>query len=192
MAKNRLGCFLISLFLLFVLILAGIIFLEMGSSWYLRTHPSSAAPEIVVCHLDYYPMLEGKQSLLAELVEKHRNGESLTDEDLNRAAVLAPQEDMRGLNGILCNGMIIVSSRLQGSARLYIIRHELEHLFQMEGLKPDCQDWELCATWTAALEYPRGFGLAIISSLIEAYRNSPSIWEFLFSSWYVFKVYLLP
>ncbi len=191
MVKIFRSCFIL-LVILIILLLALIIFLELGSSWYIRSHPSSSAPEILVCHLDYYPVVEGKLSILAELVQKHENGERITKDELDQVVILAPQVDMPGLNGIVCNGMIIVSSRLQGSARLYIIRHELEHVFQMEGLEPDCQDPELCATWVPAREFPLGFVDAILSSLREAYRISPSFWEFLFSSWYIFKVYLLP
>jgi len=191
MVKSLKSCSAL-LIILFTLLLAVVIFLELGSSWYIRSTPSSSAPEILVCHLDYYPVSESKLSILAELVQKHENGKKITEYDLEASVILAPQEDLPGLNGIVCNGMIIVSSRLQGSARLYIIRHELEHVFQLEGLEPDCQDTELCATWAAAREYPQGFVFAIISSLREAYRISPSFWEFLFSSWYIFKVYLLP
>ena len=191
MVKSLKSCSVLLITLL-ILLLAVVIFLELGSSWYIRSTPSSSAPEILVCHLDYYPANEGKISILAELVQKQESGEKITGLDLEGSVILAPQEDMPGLNGIVCNGMIIVSSRLQGSARLYIIRHELEHVFQLAGLEPDCQDTELCATWAAAREYPLGFVFAIISSLKEAYRISPSFWDFLFSSWYIFKVYLLP
>jgi hypothetical protein len=191
MVKSLKSCSVL-LVILIILFLAVIIFLELGSSWYIRSTPSSSAPEILVCHLDYYPANEGKISILAELVQKHESGEKITGHDLEGSVILAPQEDMPGLNGIVCNGMIIVSSRLQGSARLYIIRHELEHVFQMAGLEPECEDEELCATWAAAWEYPLGFVFAIISSLKEAYRISPSFWDFLFSSWYIFKVYLVP
>ena len=191
MAKSLKSCSIL-LIIILVLFLATFIFLELGSSWYIRTTPSSSVPEILVCHLDYYPVIESKISILAELSQKHQRGEKITGYELEDAVVLAPQVDMPSLNGIVCNGMIIVSSRLQGSARLYVIRHELEHVFQMAGLEPECQDTELCATWAAAREFPLGFIFAIYSSLIEAYRISPSFWEFLFSSWYIFKVYLLP
>ena len=191
MAKPLRSC-LFFLLILFVLFLGSIVFLELGSRWYIMSTPSSSAPEILVCHLDYYPINEEKILILDQLTQKHANGEQIQDHELESASILAPQADMPSLNGIVCNGMIIVSSRLEGPARLYVIRHELEHVFQIAGLEPDCEDTELCATWAAALDYPLGFVSAIISSLKEAYRLSPSVWEFLFSSWYVFKVYLLP
>ena len=180
------------LVIMLVLLLSLIIFLELGSSWYIRSNPSSSAPEILVCHTGYYPVIDKKLLYLDELIQKNLRGEKISTDELEQVVLMTPQEDMPSLNGIVCNGMIIVSSRLQGQARFYIIRHELEHVFQMEGLRPNCQDTELCATWVATIEYPLGFGLAIISSLKEAYRISPSFWDFLFSSWYIFKVYFLP
>ena len=191
MVKTLRSC-LVMLVIFVVLLLSVVIFLEMGSRWYIQSNPSSSAPEILVCHTDYYPVIEKKIIYLDELIQKNQRGEKITSDDLERVAVLAPQVDMPSINGIVCNGMIIVSSRLQGAARTYVIRHELEHVFQMEGMRPDCQDTELCATWVAGLEFPLGFILAILSSLSEAYRISPSFWDFLFSSWYIFKVYLLP
>ncbi len=191
MVKWLKSCFII-LVLLLMLVVVGIIFLDLGSNWYIRSTPTSTAPEILVCHLDYYPRNEAKIQLLAELVRNFEGGVKIENDALDQVVVLAPQADMPGLNGIVCNGMIIVSSRLEGPARYYVIRHELEHVFQMEGLRAGCQDWELCATWAAVPEHPVGFILAIISSLQEAYRLSPTVWDFLFSSWYVFKVYFLP
>ena len=95
------------------------------------------------------------------------------------------------MNGVFCSGMVFVSQRLSPSARRYVARHELEHFFQLEGLDNDCEDWELCATWRPAKEYPWGFITTITSSLWES-AHSGSIWDFLFGSWEIFKVYLLP
>jgi hypothetical protein len=178
--------------MLAIILVTLVVFLELGSNWYIQSHPTSEAPPILVCHLDYYPVDQKKTESLAELLDKYKKGEKISTRELDQVALLASQGDMPGLNGIVCNGMIIVSDRLVGSARIYVIRHELEHIFQMEGLETDCQDDELCATWAAARVYPVGFIAAVISSLIEAYQETSSIWEFLFSSWYLFKIYLLP
>ena len=111
---------------------------------------------------------------------------------LEEVLIDVPLEDMPYMNGVFCNGMVYVSQRLSPSSRLYVARHELEHYFQSQGVVGDCEDWELCATWVAAREYPWGFITTITSSLKEAYRLSPSFWDFLFSSWKLFKIYLLP
>ncbi len=181
-------------FLLGGLFLLGfmILFLELGSRLYREPEGDFPAPEWVVCDLERYPPDEGKQLVIQELVDKKARGEKITREDLYRALISAPQDQMPNLNGIVCNQMIFVSSRLPESARYYVARHELEHVFQLEGMDPDCQDWELCATWAAAWEFPLGLLRTITSSLREAYRISPSLWSFLFSSWRVFKFTLLP
>jgi hypothetical protein len=196
MSNKRRGvlrtCLALFLFLAFLLLTSSLILLELGSRWYTSSGPDLEAPEILVCHTDYYPVNPEKVALLEDLVEKDQAGLKITSVELENAALIASEEDMIGLNGIVCNEMIIVSSRLKGAALSYVIRHELEHIYQMAGLRPDCEDWELCATWIAAAEYPGGFIATIISSLVEAYRLSDSIWEFLFSSWSIFKLYLIP
>ena len=169
-----------------------ILFLELGSRWYREPGQDFPAPERAVCDLDRYPLDEGKTLVIQELVGKKARGEKITREDLDRALISAPQDQMPGLNGVVCNQMIFVSSRLPESARYYVARHELEHVFQQQGMDGDCQDWELCATWAAAWEFPLGLLRTISSSLREAYRISPSLWSFLFSSWRVFKFTLLP
>jgi len=191
-----------------------VLFLEAGSRWYREPEGDFPAPEravcdldrypldegktlviqelVGVCDLDRYPLDEGKTLVIQELVGKKARGEKITREDLDRALISAPQDDMPGLNGVVCNQMIFVSSRLPESARYYVARHELEHVFQQQGMDGDCQDWELCATWAAAWEFPLGLLRTITSSLREAYRISPSLWSFLFSSWRVFKLTLLP
>jgi hypothetical protein len=169
-----------------------ILFLELGSRWYREPDQDLPAAERAVCDLDRYPQDEGKLIVIQELVGKKAQGEKITSEDLDLALISAPQEHMPYLNGIVCNQMIFVSSRLPESARYYVARHELEHVFQGQGMDGDCQDWELCATWAAAWEFPLGFLRTISSSLREAYRISPSLWSFLFSSWRVFKLTLLP
>ena len=187
--KRLLPRFLLgSLFLL----VFGILFLELGSRLYREPDQDYTAPEWVVCDLDRYPQEASKLIVIQELVGKKVQGEKITREDLDRASIYAPQEHMPGLNGVVCNQMIFVSSRLPESARYYVARHELEHVFQQQGMDGDCQDWELCATWAAAWEFPLGLLRTITSSLREAYRISPSLWSFLFSSWRVFKFTLLP
>ena len=187
--KRLLPKFLLgSLFILVFMIL----FLELGSRLYREPDQNFPTFEWAVCDLDRYPQDEGKLVVIQELVGKKARGEKITREDLDRALISAPQDQMPNLNGVVCNQMIFISSRLPESARYYVARHELEHVFQQHGMDGDCQDWELCATWAAAWEFPLGLLRTITSSLREAYRISPSLWSFLFSSWRVFKFTLLP
>ena len=85
-----------------------ILFLELGSRWY--REPDQNVPDYVwvVCDLDRYPRDEGKLLVIQELVGKKARGEKITREDLDRALISAPQDQMPGLNGIVCNQMIFV------------------------------------------------------------------------------------
>ena len=169
-----------------------ILFLELGSRWYREPEGDFPAPEWAVCDLDRYPLDEGNTLVIQELVGKKVQGEKITREDLDRALISAPQYDMPGLNGVVCNKMIFVSSRRPEYPRYYVARQELEQVFKQQGMDNDCQDWELCATWAAAWDFPLGLLRTISSSLREAYRISPSLWSFLFGSWRIFKFTLLP
>jgi hypothetical protein len=170
-----------------------LLFLEIGSRLYYEGVPEeiSLAPA-AVCDPAVYPPDPEKLAALERLLEVRRQGRRITPDELERVLVAAPQEDLPYRNGVFCTGMVYISQRLSPPARRYVARHELEHYFQFQGLDNDCQDWELCATWEAAREYPWGFLTTITSSLLESFRVSPSFWDFLFGSWEVFKVYLLP
>lgn len=191
MASNKRRPLRIALVLL-VLLIGGILFLELGSRLYYEDETEVfTLPPAAVCDPVRYPPDPAKLAALEELLDVRLEGRRINPQELERALVPVPQEDMPGLNGVFCSGMVIVSQRLSPSARLYVARHELEHYFQIEGLDGDCQDWELCATWGAAREYPWGF-ITTISSSLWASARSGSIWDFLFGSWEIFKVYLLP
>jgi hypothetical protein len=177
---------------LLLLLIGGILFLELGSRlYYADGKDLFALPPAAVCDPAQYPPDLARLAALEDLLDVRHQGRRITPQELEDVLVEAPQEDMPGMNGVFCSGMVIVSKRLSPSARLYVARHELEHYFQMEGLDGGCQDWELCATWGAAREYPWGFITTISSSLWESARST-SIWNFLFGSWEIFKVYLLP
>ena len=182
---------------LFVISLAFLVsfslFLELGSRLYYEGVPEgiSLAPA-AVCDPAVYPPDPDKLAALESLLDIRRQGSRINPDQLDSVLVAAPQDDLPSRNGVFCNGMVYISQRLGPAARLYVARHELEHYFQFQGLDEDCQDWELCATWGAAREYPWGFMTTITSSLWESFRLSPSIWDFLFGSWTIFKIYLLP
>jgi len=170
-----------------------ILFFELGSRLYFEGDMETiSVPSPAVCDPAIYPPDPDKLAALEDTQETRRLGDRITPVQLESVLVAAPQEDMPGINGVYCNGMVYISQRLAPSARRYVARHELEHYFQFQGLDEDCQDWELCATWGAAREYPWGLLTTITSSLRESLRLSPSFWDFLFGSWTIFKIYLLP
>ena len=179
--------------ILLILLLGFVLFLELGSRWFYKGDPETITlPPAAVCDQAVYPPDPEKLTALESLREARRQGRKVTPGELEGVLVAAPQEDLPYRNGVFCNGMVYINQRLSPSARNYVARHELEHYFQFQGLDDDCRDWELCATWKAACEYPWGFLATITSSLIWSFRHSPSIWDFLFGSWTIFKIYLLP
>lgn len=181
------------LVILLALAISLILFLEIGSRLYYGGVPDKISlPPAVVCDPAIYPPDPEKAAALESLLEVRRQGMRITPSQLEEILIAVPQEDMPSMNGVFCNEMVYISQRLSSSARRYVARHELEHYFQFQGLDEDCQDWELCATWRAAREYPWGLLTTITSSLRESLRLSPSFWDFLFGSWTIFKIYLLP
>ena len=175
-----------------MLLAASVAFLEIGSRRWQHSREPGPRPDWAVCDPERYPARPDKLQALDELSAKQTRGERISGEEVIRAAVLAPQKDMPGLNGIYCNEMIYVSTRLPGSGRRYVARHELEHVFQARGAVPEPEDHELAATWRAAAHHPFGLVVTIFSSLWAAFRSSPSLSSFLYGSWEIFKAYLLP
>jgi hypothetical protein len=179
--------------ILLAFLVSFILFLEIGSRLYYDGVPEAISlPPAVVCDPAVYPPNSKKLAALERLQSVYLQGTRITPAQLEEILVAAPQEDMPNMNGVFCNGMVYVSQRLSPSARYYVARHELEHYFQIQGIDEDCQDWELCATWEAAREYPWGFVTTITSSLWESFRLSSSLGDFLFGAWTIFKIYLLP
>jgi len=180
--------------LILVIIFVSVVFvlyLELGSRKYVQEMPDRECPLRVVCDLTRYPVNQEKIRILNGLVQKRQEGVAVTREDLDRAMILVPEEDMIALNGIYCNDQIYVSRRLPEAARYYVARHELEHVFQNYQVGEVCEDPEFCANCVAGREYPFGLLQTITSSLVAAYRLSPSLEDFLFSAWLTFKAYFL-
>ncbi len=174
------------------LVLGGLILaLETSSQRLLSNQEPPRAQAYLACDPTLNPPDQDKITFLTALGEKYREGISITRDDLDQALILVPAGDMVGLNGVYCNGMIFISDRLKQGARYYVARHELEHVFQAQGLSGDCGDQESCAHWTAAREYPLGLIQTVVSSLVGAYRLSPSLWTFLVNNWVMFKCYFL-
>jgi hypothetical protein len=87
--------------------------------------------------------------------------------------------------GVVC-GIAYVRNSLPNQARLYVKRHEFEHLLQ----DPSMENAEMAANVVAAKEYPIGIVQMIIYALWEGKKELP--WCcFLGSSWFIFKFYFL-
>jgi hypothetical protein len=173
-----------------LLLILFILFLEIGSRYYKCPYVEQC-PSILVCDPVYYPIDESKSRLMQEIVESKRWGLDPSTEDLERVITVVPDADMPGVNGVACGG-IFVREGLGREGRRIVARHELQHIFQQNGLDENCGKWEFCATFVAAMAYPQGFVETVISSLAISLKESPTFWCFLFGSWEIFKAYLLP
>ncbi|MBS3751083.1 MAG: hypothetical protein KGY39_06210 [Anaerolineales bacterium] len=174
-----------------LLLVAFVLFLEIGSRRYMKKHVPQRSFDFVVCDQSKYPVDEDKIQVLKGLVGARREGQAITQEDLNRAMIVVREEDMTHINGVYCNGLIYVSEALPEKAMYYVARHELEHVFQHRGVARECDNDEFCANWIAGSEYPLGLLQTIFSSLIRAYHLYPSVWVFLYGSWRIFRYYFL-
>lgn len=141
---------------------------------------------------DEYPFIydEAQRELIDEIAEKRNAGEAVTKAAYREAMDLlvyeAPQEQLGNVNGVVCRqGVAFVSSGLPHQAKLYVARHELEHLFQTPN-----ENQELQANVAAGKAYPIGLLSTIVHSLIVA-KSHLSWCCFLKSSWFIFKLYFL-
>ena len=111
---------------LFIYILLGITFalgglilaLEISSQRIHASQKSHPAPAYLACDPILNPPDQDKITFLTALGEKHREGISITRDDLDQALILVPAGDMVGLNGVYCNGMIFISDRLKQGATI--------------------------------------------------------------------------
>jgi hypothetical protein len=87
--------------------------------------------------------------------------------------------------GMVC-GIAYVRNSLPDQAKLYVKRHEFEHLLQ----DPSMENSEMAAHYVAAKEYPIGLVQTIVYSLWET-KNELNWCCFFVSSWAIFKFYFL-
>jgi hypothetical protein len=168
-----------------------LLYLENGRNNYSCAAELSSR-RILVCDPNIYPANAGKSEGIKSLIQKKAGGINPTPEELLSVAIFAPYKDMEGLNGVYCNENIIVRDNLNENAKLFVARHELDHAFQWAGVADNCPNAENCAVMSAAAEYPIGFVDLVVSSLAVAYNDIPDKQCFLFSSWHVFRTYILP
>lgn len=131
-----------------------------------------------------------QRQLIEEIIEKRSAGESVTKDEYREAMDLlvyeVPPEQLNFVNGVVCReGIAFVRNSLPKQAKIYVARHELEHLFQTTR-----ENAEVAANIAAGKEYPIGLISTVVSSLIEA-KSQLSWCCFLKSSWFVFKLYFL-
>lgn len=178
-----------------ILFISSIVGLEMytGNCHCAATKHGRADRVIPICEESsdtrFHYSLEQTQRI-AEIKEQRSAGESITKETYREALDLlvyeVPPEQLGPANGVVCRGGIaFVDESLPTQARLFVARHELEHLFQTTS-----ENREVNANIAAGKEYPVGLISTIYTSLVKS-KQGRSWCCFLKSSWWIFKVYFL-
>ncbi|MBI5953610.1 MAG: hypothetical protein HY865_18300 [Chloroflexi bacterium] len=167
-------------------------FLEIGSRYYKCPVTDWHHQDVLVCDTNYYPVNQNRIYAVQSIIKQKQQNMEPSREDIDQAVNLTKYEDMPGLNGIVCeDGMIFVRDNLSSEGKYFVARHELEHVFIGNGLNKDCVKEEYCATMSAVKNYPLGFVETVLSSLYISSQEAPTVWCFIFSSWNIFRVYVL-
>lgn len=128
---------------------------------------------------------------LKQLSENYQQGILPSQEELVEAVIETDRDSIGGNNGVYCSGVPFVSSDLPMQAKLFVRRHELEHVFQ-DTLRIQEENFEFAANYASAKEYPIGFLETTIFSIINSRKSFDSTRCYFVSLWSIFKVYFLP
>ncbi|VAW42875.1 hypothetical protein MNBD_CHLOROFLEXI01-5351 [hydrothermal vent metagenome] len=149
---------------------------------------------IPICEsdLEAYPLVYNaeQRQMIDEIIEQRNAGEPITKETYRAAmdalVYEASPELLGRANGVVCRGEVaFIRDSLPPQAKLYVARHEVEHLFQTSH-----ENQEVAANIAAGKAYSVGLLSTIVASLIEA-KSQLSWCCFLKSSWFIFKLYFL-
>jgi len=143
------------------------------------------------CDSEFYIKDVENQKLVAVLYDKQMQGIAPTENELQKAVFEVDREVIGGNNGIACNGVAFVSSDLPKQAKLFVKRHELEHIFQNLSHRQD-KNPEFSANVAAAKEYPAGFVTTTFFSIVKSRNSYPSFTCYVIGLWKIFKIYFLP
>lgn len=171
-------------------LLMSIIGLEIVSRTY--SCRDKVAPDFMVikiCEQERTVYNEEEMALLEELRTKRTAGISISKATYREAIdrlVTEVEPDLLGpANGAICT-IAYVRNDLPAQAKLFVKRHEFEHLLQEPGM----ENLEVAANVVAAKAYPLGLVQTVLYSLQEAKKDMPWLC-FLISSWSIFKIYFL-
>ncbi|KKP69346.1 hypothetical protein A2X44_04305 [candidate division CPR3 bacterium GWF2_35_18] len=137
---------------------------------------------------------EEDRNWLESLRQKRKEGLKISKEEYRQASdyfmIEVSKEEMPGLNGISCGDFGYVREDLPVSAKLFVKRHEFEHMMQEGNMEEGNQEFQ--ANLAAFSEYPFG-GLQTVFFSIFGDRtgSSFSVCRFV-RLWQLFKVYFLP
>lgn len=132
---------------------------------------------------------------LESLRQKRKDGLKISKEEYRQASehfmIEVSKEEMPNLNGISCGDFGYVREDLPTSAKLFVKRHEFEHMMQ-EGTESNGNN-EFLANLAAFKEYPWGGVETVFFSIFKnsSGNNSSSICRII-RLWRLFKLYFLP
>lgn len=152
---------------------------------------SKETANLSVCDSRLYINDAENQKLIAVLNNKQVQGISPSKDELQKAVFEVDRERIGGNNGIACNGVAFISNDLPGQAKLFVKRHELEHIFQNLSQRQD-RNPEFSANLAAAKEYPAGFVATTVFSIVKSRNSYPSFTCYVIGLWRIFKIYYLP
>lgn len=164
--------------------------LELLSRFYACPH-GKGEDSLPACDLRLYTNDMQNQELLVSLTEQYGQGIVPTKAELQKAVFEIAREFIGGNNGLVCNGVAFVSNDLPDEAKLFVKRHELEHVFQ-NLLQRQEKNPEFSANLAAAKEYPKGLVSTTIFSIVKSRVSYPSFVCYMIGLWRIFKIYFLP
>ncbi|NCO44461.1 hypothetical protein GW888_00070 [Candidatus Wolfebacteria bacterium] len=129
---------------------------------------------------------------LIRLQQKRLAGEKISKQEYRLIAeklILEKDPELMGCyNGVVCGESGFVRKDLPSNAKIFVKRHELEHLLQTG----EERNSEFAANLAAGREYPLGFLQTIFFSIWNRARYYDSPVCYIISLWKTFKVYFLP
>lgn len=156
-----------------------------------RLRVGKETTNLSACDTELYTNDIENQKLVAVLKNKQVQGIIPTAEELDKVVFEVDREVIGGNNSIACNGAAFVSNDLPKQAKLFVKRHELEHIFQ-DLLHRQDKNPEFSANLAAAKEYPVGFVVTTVFSIIKSRDSYPSFTCYVIGLWKIFKIYFLP
>ena len=139
---------------------------------------------------------EEQQILLENIRIKRQNKEYISKKEyrlvFEKLIIEMDPEIMGSLNGLSCGNFGMVKNNLPPQSKLFVKRHEFEHLLQEGKIMALNTNNEFLANSAAAKEYPWGLIETVFVSLKDRSKYYDSVSCYLISLWKTFKTYFLP
>lgn len=186
--------FSLSLIGIMILIIGG---LEIASR--ISDCPTASKEDWPSC-FGSYALPENSWDVLTNLYNKRMNHEKIEEKEYQESfpylMVELDAEKMGPLNGLSCGSFGLIRDDLPQQAKLFVMRHELEHMLGSEYFMPPnkqegfIQNEEFLANWAAFKEYPGGGIETVVFSLMKGNKKLTGC--SIIKTWQTFKTYFLP